>query len=67
MDNGTVGRWCVMWPDSPNKDCPRCVHNRLGPDDNCYLCDGDGIVAWNVYADEPEEQYDTIKEWRGLA
>jgi len=56
-----------MWPDSPNKDCPRCARNRLGPDDDCYLCHGDGIVAWNVYADVPEEQYDTIKEWRGLA
>jgi hypothetical protein len=36
-------------------------------DDDCTLCHGDGIVAWNVYADEPEEQYDTIKEWRGWA
>ncbi len=55
-----------MYPDSPTKECPRCRHMRQY-DDACTLCHGDGVVAWNVYADEPEEQYDTIKEWRGLA
>ena len=57
-----------MWPDSPWKDCPRCTSMYRGRfDEDCSLCHGDGIVAWNVYADVPEEQYDTIKEWRGWA